>query len=32
MRLALMASGTGSNVEVLLSEKQSGKLPLVDWV
>ena len=32
MRLALMASGTGSNVEVLLSEKQAGNLPLVDWV
>jgi len=32
MRLALMASGTGSNVEVLLSEKQAGNLPSVDWV
>jgi phosphoribosylglycinamide formyltransferase-1 len=32
MRLALMASGTGSNVEVLLSEKKNGRLPLVDWV
>ena len=32
MRLALMASGTGSNVEILLSEKQAGNLPLVDWV
>ena len=32
MRLALMASGTGSNVEVLLSEKQAGDLPSVDWV
>jgi phosphoribosylglycinamide formyltransferase-1 len=31
MRLALMASGTGSNVEVLLSEKQAGNLPLVEW-
>ena len=32
MRLALMASGTGSNVETLLSEKQAGNLPLVDWI
>ena len=32
MRLALMASGTGTNVEVLLSEKQAGNLPSVDWV
>lgn len=32
MRLALMASGAGSNVEVLLSEKQAGNLPSVDWV
>ena len=32
MRMALMASGTGSNVEILLSEKQAGNLPLVDWV
>ena len=31
MRLALMASGAGSNVEVLLSEKQAGNLPSVDW-
>ena len=32
MRMALMASGTGSNVEILLSEKQAGNLPFVDWV
>ena len=32
MRLALMASGTGSNVEILLSEKLAGDLPCVDWV
>ncbi len=32
MRLALMASGTGSNVEILLSEKLAGDLPFVDWV
>ena len=32
MRLALMASGTGSNVEILLSEKQAGNLPFVDWI
>ena len=32
MRLALMASGTGCNVETLLSEKQAGNLPLVDWI
>ena len=32
MRLALMASGTGSNVETLLSEKQAGNLPLADWI
>ena len=32
MRLALMASGTGSNVEILLSEKKAGGLPFVDWV
>ena len=31
MRLALMASGTGSNLEILLSEKKVGNLPLVDW-
>ena len=32
MRLALMASGTGSNVEILLSEKLAGDFPFVDWV
>ena len=31
MKLALLASGNGTNVEVLFKEKKSGKLPLVDW-
>lgn len=31
MKLALLASGNGTNVEALLKQKKSGKLPLVDW-
>ena len=31
MRLALFASGNGSNVVVLLSEKKKGRLPNIEW-